>query len=259
MGNTTFARWQNLLRRVPPLPQTQSGAISGWDSAPAANTTLLSPAQGIAGGRDHAGESPQGYAIFPYGLFSSSSRRSSVVVNNVTVPQQVAIDTISYTLNPVGKAAASHIPGEQGCNVGWCQDVLFLTALRLSNGTKAYGAAPWQMVKARYLKGTSGLPLSRFPTFYNSHFDGTAPEEDHGAVARIALQMMALQWDQDSAAIYVLPAWPLDVWPDVHFKLLAPNATSIEVKLVKGKVALLTVTPSSRQRDVVLPPGVDGI
>jgi hypothetical protein len=50
--------------------------------------------------------------------------------------------------------------------------------------------------------------------------------------------------------IYLLPAWPKD-W-DCEFKLHAPQQTTVEGKVVKGKVVDLKVTPESRRKDIVI-------
>ena len=51
--------------------------------------------------------------------------------------------------------------------------------------------------------------------------------------------------------ILILPAWPKE-W-DVHFKLHAPQQTTVEVVYKNGKIEKLEVFPKSREADVKLP------
>eukprot|EP01052_Picozoa_sp_SAG31_P020074 SAG31_NODE_1492_length_8126_cov_5.005731_4_plen_760_part_00 len=149
---------------------------------------------------------------------------------------------------------------------GWCQDVLFQVGLGLAagacGGRSGYGMAPWEQVLGRFREGTrgAGQQVARFPVFWDHVFDG-APELDHGSVARIALAKMLLQWevDRDSGGqkLFLLSAWPLQIWPAVEFKLPAPNNTVVEGVLAAGKVLKLTLTPQWRRADVVAPPGVE--
>jgi hypothetical protein len=91
-------------------------------------------------------------------------------------------------------------------------------------------------------------PSFRFPAIWGPNSDWI-PDHDHGGVAMIALQRMALQWDD--TRILLLPAWPKD-W-DVSFKLWAPGNTTVECVYRGGQVERLAVTPPSRRRDVVMP------
>jgi hypothetical protein len=59
---------------------------------------------------------------------------------------------------------------------------------------------------------------------------------------------MLLQSHEDK--LYLFPAWPKD-W-DVHFKLHAPQQTTVEAVVKKGKVTLLKVSPESRRKDVLI-------
>ena len=229
-----------------------------------ASAQTLWPAQAIAFG-ESGGESPQLYSVFPYSLFPNSldnSSNRSVAVNNHSVPSSVAEATIAFTLNSVGGSGRGGGATQTStqCNVGWCQDVLFQVGLGLAHGAQGYGMAPWQQVLGRFREGSQPRPQSgRFPTFWDHRFDG-APEEDHGAVARIALSRMLVQWERDrdrgGQKIYLLSAWPLDVWPSVSFKLPAPNRTVIVGTLTGGKMLTLVVTPTWRRADIVTPSSV---
>ncbi|RLD32744.1 MAG: hypothetical protein DRI73_06585, partial [Bacteroidetes bacterium] len=87
----------------------------------------------------------------------------------------------------------------------------------------------------------------RFPTNWGPNYDWT-PDQDHGSVALIALQRMLVQYDNEK--IYLLSAWPKD-W-DVEFKLLAPQNTIIKGEIKGGKIEYLKVSPTEREKDVVL-------
>ena len=64
----------------------------------------------------------------------------------------------------------------------------------------------------------------------------------------IALQEMLMQTVGEK--IYLFPAWPME-W-NVHFKLHAPQQTTIEVTLKDGKVEQLDVYPQERAKDIIL-------
>ena len=87
----------------------------------------------------------------------------------------------------------------------------------------------------------------RFPV-YGSQSPDSCPDFDHFGAGSTALQRMLVQYDGDK--ILLFPAWPKN-W-DVDFKLHVPGNTSLEVKLKNGKVEVLDVSPSSREKDVVV-------
>jgi alpha-L-fucosidase 2 len=87
----------------------------------------------------------------------------------------------------------------------------------------------------------------RFPV-YGSQSPDSCPDFDHFGAGSTALQRMLIQYDGDK--ILLFPAWPKD-W-DVDFKLHVPGNTTVEAKLINGKVEVLNVTPSSRKIDVVM-------
>ena len=64
----------------------------------------------------------------------------------------------------------------------------------------------------------------------------------------IGLQEMLLQTDGNT--IRLLPAWPKN-W-DVHYKLHAPQQTTIELEYKAGKIVKLLVWPAARKKDVVI-------
>jgi hypothetical protein len=92
---------------------------------------------------------------------------------------------------------------------------------------------------------------SRFPAFWNAFHDWV-PDIDHGGNLQLALQLMLLQAEPGpTRKIRLLPTWPKD-W-DVSFKLHAPGKTTVTCVYRAGKIESLTVTPASRQKDVVMP------
>ena len=64
----------------------------------------------------------------------------------------------------------------------------------------------------------------------------------------IGLQEMLLQ--TNGKQILLFPAWPKE-W-DVHFKLHAPDKTTVEVTLKGGEVKDLKVLPENRKKDIII-------
>jgi alpha-L-fucosidase 2 len=73
------------------------------------------------------------------------------------------------------------------------------------------------------------------------------PDEDNGGNGENGLQQMLMQ--ADGKKILLLPAWPAG-W-NVDFKLNAPYKTTVEGKVINGRLINLKVTPISRMADVV--------
>ena len=88
----------------------------------------------------------------------------------------------------------------------------------------------------------------RWPATWGPNFDWL-PDQNHGGNLLNTTHLMLLQSDGDK--IRLLPAWPRD-W-DVSFKLHAPGNTTVQCVYRAGKVEKLTVTPSARASDVILP------
>jgi len=87
---------------------------------------------------------------------------------------------------------------------------------------------------------------SRFPAFWGPNYDWV-PDQDHGSVNMRALQNMLIQ--SEGSKILLFPAWPLD-W-DVDFRVHAPENTTLEGRLEKGKIVEMRVNPPHRKKDVV--------
>jgi hypothetical protein len=155
-------------------------------------------------------ENPELYAVFPFRLCSFEKENRDLGIN-----------------------ALEH-RWDRG-NFGWRQDDIFMAYLGLADESRRY-------VVGRARNHDKG---SRFPAFWGPNYDWT-PDQDHGSVMMKAFQAMLLQTDGDK--IFLMPAWPKD-W-DVDFKLHAPGKTTVEGKVVAGKVTELKVTPRSREINI---------
>jgi hypothetical protein len=87
----------------------------------------------------------------------------------------------------------------------------------------------------------------RFPWFWRPGHDWI-PDLDNGGSGMITLEEMLLQ--SNGRKLLLLPAWPSD-W-SANFKLHAPFRTTVQGRVVHGKLLQLTITPKWRIRDVVL-------
>ncbi len=155
-------------------------------------------------------ENPELYAVFPY--------------------RRIALGRPGIEL---GIEALNH--REDRGNSGWRQDDIFMAYLGLTEEAR-------QSILGR---AKSWHKESRFPAFWGPNFDWI-PDQDHGGVLLKTLQAMLIQ--TDGKKIFLLPAWPRD-W-DVDFRVHAPYRTIIEGQVRSGKITKLTVTPSSRRRDI---------
>ncbi len=162
-------------------------------------------------------ETPQLYPVFPWRMYTvvSADKRRLEVARNTYFHDSDAL-----------KFRASK---------GWKQDNIWAACLGLRDE-----AAKW-----------TGEKLSdgphRFPAFWGPGYDWT-PDHNWGGSGTIGLQEMLLQTEGEK--IYLLPAWNKS-W-DIHFKLHAPQNTTVEVEFKNGEVKRLEVMPESRRKDVVL-------
>ncbi|KPK41186.1 MAG: hypothetical protein AMJ65_09950 [Phycisphaerae bacterium SG8_4] len=157
-------------------------------------------------------ENPELYAVFPYRLYG------------------LAFGNLEVGLETWRRRRVKE-------SVGWRQDSIQAAYLGLADEA------------AKYVSGNFSTwhKASRFPAFWGPNFDWV-PDQDHGSVAMIALQRMALQ--DNGGQIILLPAWPKN-W-DVAFKLHAGMNTTVECEVRGGKVLKLEVRPGSRRSDVKL-------
>lgn len=160
-------------------------------------------------------ELPQLYPVYPYGMYG------------IGLPDlDVAINTWKY-------GADQEI--QKNRHESWHQDPIFCARLGLTDDAKRLTILKLQDAK------------KRFPAFWGPGHDWT-PDHNWGGSGMIALQEMLMQTVGEK--IYLFPAWPME-W-DVHFKLHAPQQTTIEVTLKDGKVEQLDVYPQERAKDIIL-------
>ena len=173
--------------------------------------TMISPAKSWE--RINNSEPTQLYPVFPWRVYGVG--RDSL---------QIARNT--YFNDPDALKFRSH--------TGWKQDNIFAACLGLTDEAKRLNS----------LKLKDG-PY-RFPAFWGPGFDWS-PDHNWGGSGMIGLQEMLLQ-STENGKILLFPAWPRD-W-NVHFKLHAPQSTTVEAELENGKVTVINVVPESRRKDV---------
>jgi hypothetical protein len=102
------------------------------------------------------------------------------------------------------------------------------------------------------VKVRNSNPNYRWPATWGPNYDWL-PDQNHGGNLLNETNLMLIQAEplSEGGAIRLLPAWP-KAW-DVEFKLHAPGNTVVHAKQVAGKVTVVSVTPESRRKDVILP------
>jgi hypothetical protein len=175
--------------------------------------TMISPAKTWE--RVNNTETPQLYPVFPWRMYGVG--KDSL---------HIARNTYSYDTDAL--KFRSH--------VGWKQDNIFAACLGLTDEAKRLNS----------LKLADG-PY-RFPAFWGPGFDWS-PDHNWGGSGMIGLQEMLLQ-TTDDGKIILFPAWPRE-W-NVHFKLHAPQNTTVEAELKDGKITIIKVIPELRTKDIVL-------
>ena len=159
-------------------------------------------------------ENPELYAVFPYRIFGVGKKDLETALN-------------------------TYARREYRDDKCWYQNAVDAALLGLADSAR-------QMVVER--AQPASYSESRFPAFWNM-FNDWSPDIDHGGNLQLALNYMLLQCE--GSEIRLLPAWPKD-W-NVHFKLHAPQQTTVECEYKNGKVEWLKVTPEYRKKDVILP------
>jgi len=86
----------------------------------------------------------------------------------------------------------------------------------------------------------------RFIWFWRAGHDWI-PDLDNGGTGMITLQQMLLQ--SSGRQIFIAPAWP-ETWT-ADFKLHASMQTTVQGRVVSGRLVRLEVTPRERERDIV--------
>jgi alpha-L-fucosidase 2 len=163
--------------------------------------------------KGHNLENPELYAVYPFRLYGLGKP-----------DLQLAINTFS-----------ARTFKDKGC---WVQDPIQAAMLGLTDVARTYTTFNFARKE----------PLLKFPAFWATGHD-YAPDEDNGGNGENGLQEMLMQ--VDGKKIILLPAWPKD-WGNTEFKLNAPFSTTVQGRLVNGKLTDLIVTPASRKTDVIV-------
>lgn len=171
---------------------------------------MLAPAQEYSGKQN--AENPELYAIFPYRTYGVGKPDLELARN--TFHNRAFKQTGGWQQNAI-KAAY----------LGLTDEAAKLTSINFNTSNKAY----------------------RFPAMWGPNYDWT-PDQDHGAVAMIALQRMLLHYNDDE--IHLLPAWPKD-W-DVDFRLHTPNSTVISISVKNGEVIQSTMEPDNNDSKIII-------
>jgi hypothetical protein len=158
-------------------------------------------------------ESPQLYPVFPWRIYGVGKDSLDIARN-------------TYFYDTDALKFRSH--------VGWKQDNIFAACLGLTDEAK----------RLNTLKLADG-PY-RFPAFWGPGFDWS-PDHNWGGSGMIGLQEMLLQ-TTDEGKILLFPTCPRE-W-NVHFKLHAPQNTTVEVELKNGKVQIISVVPEERRKSI---------
>jgi hypothetical protein len=158
-------------------------------------------------------ENPELYAVFPFRLVSFENAN-----------KELGIEALKHRLD---RGPSS-----------WNQGDLFIAYLGLPDLARSH------IVARSRLKHEA----SRFPVFWGIR-NSWVPDQDQGSILLAGLQAMLLQ--SEGRKIFLAPAWP-DDW-DCDFKLHAPFETTLEGRIVDGRVKELKVTPESRRKDVIIP------
>ena len=209
----TYGKKEEMLKTIPPIPLRY---IEVKDSLNPASTPELrqtiSPA--VSWERINNIETPQLYPVFPWRIYGVGKEKLEVARN-------------TYFYDPDAIKFRSH--------TGWKQDNIWAACLGLTEEAK-------RLSLAKLADGPH-----RFPAFWGPGYDWT-PDHNWGGSGMIGLQEMLLQTNGEQ--ILLFPAWPKE-W-NVHFKLHAPDKTTVEVTLKDGKVKDLKVLPESRKKDIII-------
>lgn len=171
---------------------------------------VLLPYTGAQTAKSFNAENPELYSIYPFRLYGLGKPDLQLAMNTFKARK--------FT--------------DKGC---WVQDPVQAAMLGLSDDAKDYVTFTL----------TRKDPRLKFPAFWARGND-YEPDQDNGGNGENGLQQMLMQ--ADGKKIRLLPAWPKD-W-DADFKLNAPYRTTVQGKVVKGKLVQLTVIPADRRADV---------
>jgi hypothetical protein len=155
------------------------------------------------------------YAVFPFPLFGVGHNTENIVAE--TMLRRTVKNAFDYRC--------------------WTQDQIQYAYAGMAEEAKDGLIHRWSQYSAHL----------RFPVFGKEGPD-YVPDLDHNGSGSIALQKMLVQEVGDK--IYLLPAWSKD-W-DTSFKLHLRKQTTVEAKVVNGKITELKVTPKERKKDVIV-------
>lgn len=215
----TYGKKDEMLKTIPPIPlryiEVKDSLNPMVTVNPAATPLLkqtISPA--VSWERINNIETPQLYPVFPWRIYGVGKENLDI-----------ARDTYFYDPDAI----------KFRLHTGWKQDNIWAACLGLTEEAK-------RLSLAKLFNGPH-----RFPAFWGPGYDWT-PDHNWGGSGMIGLQEMLLQTNGEQ--ILLFPAWPKE-W-NVHFKLHAPDKTTVEATLKDGKVTDLKVLPESRKKDVVI-------
>lgn len=215
----TYGKKDEMLKTIPPIPlryiEVKDSLNPMVTVNPAATPLLkqtISPA--VSWERINNIETPQLYPVFPWRIYGVGKENLEIARNTYFYDP----DAIKFRLH-----------------TGWKQDNIWAACLGLTEEAKRLSLA----------KLSNGP--HRFSAFWGPGYDWT-PDHNWGGSGMIGLQEMLLQTNGEQ--ILLFPAWPKE-W-NVHFKLHAPDKTTVEATLKDGKVTDLKVLPESRKKDVVI-------
>ncbi|MDN3580736.1 DUF5703 domain-containing protein [Mucilaginibacter flavus] len=176
------------------------------------NKTILLPYTGPQTIQSNNSENPELYSIYPFRLYGLGKPDLDVAVNTFNSRKQRA----------------------KGC---WVQDPIQAAMIGDADVAKEYVSFAF----------TRKDPTLKFPAFWDKGND-YMPDEDNGGNGENGLQQMLIQ--VDGKKIMLLPAWPTG-W-NADFKLNSPFNTTVQGKVVNGKLTDIKVTPATRMADVVV-------
>jgi hypothetical protein len=173
-------------------------------------TPVLLPYTGPQTAHAHNVENPELYSVYPFRLYGVD--KPGLELARHTFDQRKFRD--------------------KGC---WSQDPIEAAMLGYADVAKEYV----------HFALTRKDPNLKFPAFWARGRD-YEPDQDNGGNGEQGLQKMLMQ--TDGRKIILIPAWPKG-W-DAEFKLFAPYNTTVQGRVVNGKVVDLLIKPASRATDV---------
>nr|WP_067058409.1 DUF5703 domain-containing protein [Mucilaginibacter sp. L294] len=173
--------------------------------------SVLLPYTGPQTAKSFNSENPELYAIYPFRIYGLGKPNIDIALNTFNTRKQRS----------------------KGC---WVQDPI--QAAMVGDAATAKDYTSFALTRKD--------PTLKFPAFWEKGND-YMPDEDNGGNGENGLQQMLMQ--AEGKKILLLPAWPAG-W-NADFKLNAPYKTTVEGKVINGKLTNLKVIPASRMADVV--------